>query len=264
MRVLLIDDEETIRKGTRYLLQQLDMAVEVVGEAEDGEEGINKIKLLKPDVAFIDIRMPVMTGLELMKKVHEQQLSSISKYVMLTAYSDFEYAQTALRYGAHDYLLKPLSTVALQDLLQRLFPGKDEGPALPSDIGKLRTDAYIHEHRIKHELVIQMLHYVGANYMKDWQLTELAEFLHVNPVYASNLFKKVTSVTFISYVQQFRIQIAKELLQSQDYKIHEVAYLVGFNNVTYFGRVFKTCTGITPAEYMKKLHKRNQGSQPEG
>lgn len=251
MRILLIDDEETIRKGAILLMQQLERDIQIVGEAEDGEEGLEKLQLLKPDVALIDIRMPMKNGLELMKEACEQRISPSTKYVIVTAHSEFEYAQTALRYGVCDFLLKPLSVGTLNELFERLSPPAQAAEAVPASIGLTRCREFLESRQIKHELVSQLVHYVGANYMKDIQLGEVAERLNVSPVYASNVFKKVTGTTFISFLQQFRVDLAKALLASGEYKIGEVAYMVGYGNLTYFSRVFKALEGMTPGDYAR-------------
>ncbi|TBL76267.1 response regulator transcription factor [Paenibacillus thalictri] len=254
MRLLLIDDEEMIRKGTALLLQQLEMDIQIVGEAEDGEEGLDKLRLLAPDVALIDIRMPMKNGLELMKEVYEQRLSPATKYVILTAHSEFEYAQTAMRYGACDFLLKPLSVGALQELFARIAPAAEENKAVPANIGVTRSREFLESKQIKHELVSQLIQYIGMNYMKDIQLNDVADHFNVSPVYASNVFKKVTGTTFISYLQQFRVELAKALLASGEYKISEVAYMVGYGNLTYFSRVFKSVEGVTPGDFLRSQH----------
>lgn len=255
MRVLLVDDEDTIRNGIIYLLQQLDCPVKVVGEADDGIEGFEKLRLLQPDIALIDIRMPLKNGLELMKDAYHQRVSPKTKFVIVTAHSEFEYAQTAIRYGVYDFLLKPLSVGTLSELFERLLPKDSEHEKVPSDIGTLKCRTFIESKQIKQDLVIRMLEYIGMNYMKDIRLLETAAIFKVTPVYASNLFKKTTGVTFISYIQQLRIEIAKQLLATGEYKINEVSFFVGYSNLTYFGRVFRAVTGLTPNDYVREAQK---------
>lgn len=251
MRILIIDDEETIRRGTQLLLQQLARDIKIVGEAEDGEEGLEKIRLLRPDVALVDIRMPLLDGLEMVRLVRERKLAPETKCVIVTAHSEFDYAQKAVRYGVRDFLLKPLDTAALEELFDRLEPAA-EPAGLPNDLGRRWIEHYIRDNRIGHETVVGILREMGNHYMKEIALSELAEPFRLSPVYAGQLFKKATGTNYVSLLHDLRIDIAKTILQHYDYKIHEIAYMVGFNDLTYFGRVFKAKTGLTPNEFARK------------
>ncbi len=125
-RVLIVDDERFIR---RSLINRIDWSrygMEVVGEAGDGRSAFELLPSLKPDVIFADIRMPVMDGLELAALVQEEY--SGIYVILVTAYSDFEYARRGIACGVFDYVLKPLKPEALDGTLARLLPllEKDE------------------------------------------------------------------------------------------------------------------------------------------
>ena len=104
-RVLLVEDEEIIRKGIRYSVPWEEYGCSVVAEAENGAVGEEKIAELRPDIVITDITMPVKSGLEMITDTREEY-----KYIaiILTGYSEFEYAQQAIRNGVSDYVLKPL------------------------------------------------------------------------------------------------------------------------------------------------------------
>ncbi len=251
MRVLLVDDEEMIRKGTIYLLQQMERKVHIVGEAEDGEEGLTKLKLLRPEVAFIDIRMPLIDGLNMVRLWKEKGISPQTRCVILTAYSEFDYAQTALRYGVFDFLLKPLNVQKLEELFEHIEKDAHSAKPLDSDIGVKYVNHYLERHPVDSELIVQIIKYIGNNYMKELKLAHLAEKHRVSAVHISQLFKKATGENIMSFLQDMRIALAKQIMGEYRCKIHEIAYMVGFNDLTYFGRVFKAKTGLTPKEYTK-------------
>lgn len=104
-RVLLVEDEEIIRKGIRYSVPWEECGCSVVGEAENGAAGEEKIAELQPDIVITDITMPVKNGLEMIADTREK-FNYIA--IILTGYSEFEYAQQAIRNGVSDYVLKPL------------------------------------------------------------------------------------------------------------------------------------------------------------
>lgn len=105
-KYLIVDDEKSHRDGFSKLLN-IFFPEDIVLEAEDGIEAIKIIEVIGCDIIFTDIKMPHMSGLELLKKIKEK-FPAIS-VVMISGYDEFEYAQTAIKYGAADYLLKPVS-----------------------------------------------------------------------------------------------------------------------------------------------------------
>lgn len=250
MRIVLIDDEDVIRKGMIYLLEQLDMDITVVAEARNGQDGLNKIELLQPDYAFIDIRMPVMDGLQLVQELHERKISPKTKSVIITAHSEFEFAQKAVRYGVSDFLLKPLDEEVLLDLFLRLGALKQAEPVITATIGVDLIRQIISRKQVTNPVIIEMMLYIGKNYMKSLKLSDLADAFHVTPSYISSLFKKTLDENFVNFLNDIRIELSKRSLEQGQYKINEIAFMVGYNNITYFDRVFKTRTSMTPNEYM--------------
>lgn len=118
MKVLIADDEKWIRSTLRSMLDELNMRIDIVGEAKDGEELIRLAGQYRPDVAFVDIRMPRLDGLN---AIHSgRQLSPHTQWIILSGYSEFSYAREALQLGASDYLLKPLSPEDLAACLDKV------------------------------------------------------------------------------------------------------------------------------------------------
>ena len=116
--VLIVDDEYLLRSLIRRSIPWAQVGMEPVGEAGDGEEALDFIRAHHPQVALVDINMPIMNGLELAQKVREEKLDT--NIVFLTGYRDFEYAKQAVTYQAFDYLLKPLSVEDTVAVLSRL------------------------------------------------------------------------------------------------------------------------------------------------
>jgi len=106
MRIIIVEDEIKIRSGMAKMIESQTGHV-VIGEAGDGVEGLEMILRFKPDLVITDIRMPKMNGLEMIKEMSERGF--LVNTVILSGYSEFEYAQQAIRYHVTDYLLKPLA-----------------------------------------------------------------------------------------------------------------------------------------------------------
>lgn len=114
MRILIVEDEAKIRKGIANLIEHHTEHL-VIGEARDGIEGKEMALLYRPDLIITDIRMPGIDGLEMIRLLKEE--SDAWKFVILSGYSEFEYAKKALRYGVEDYLVKPLAPEDITGLL---------------------------------------------------------------------------------------------------------------------------------------------------
>jgi len=121
MRILIVDDEQEIRNGIRHLLNGSTLAdrLQVVGTASDGQEALNAVSSGPVDLIITDIRMPGMGGLELIRCVRAAHPSIA--FVILSGYDDFAYAREAMRYGALDYLLKPVEERELLGIVERLI-----------------------------------------------------------------------------------------------------------------------------------------------
>ena len=106
MRILIVEDEIKIRTGMARLISA-HTSHTIIGEAKNGKEGLEMAMRLHPELIISDIRMPEMDGLEMMEALDREGISC--HRVVLSGYSEFEYARKAMRYGVEDYLLKPLA-----------------------------------------------------------------------------------------------------------------------------------------------------------
>ena len=116
-KTLLIDDERLAREELKSLLKEYH-EIEIIDEAKNGEEGIQKIKELKPDLIFLDINMPGINGFDMIK-----QLEEIPRVIFVTAYD--EYALKAFEVNALDYILKPVDPERLREAIQKLTTEDD-------------------------------------------------------------------------------------------------------------------------------------------
>lgn len=121
-KVMLVDDEMFTRQGMRALIDWETFGFQIIGEADNGEDALILIRDIKPDLVVTDIRMPVMDGLGLIKHTIEEN-DWLPRFIIISGYSDFNYAQRAVRYGVFDFILKPIDEVELVEALKRL---KDE------------------------------------------------------------------------------------------------------------------------------------------
>ncbi|MDR0974191.1 MAG: response regulator [Ruminococcus sp.] len=116
--VMLVDDEKTVRSGLRMMIPWDELGLKVIGESGDGDEGLEKLLTLSPDIVIADIRMPGMSGLDMLEEAKKRGF--LGKAVILSGYSDFSYAQSAIALGVKKFILKPVDEDELIAELNRL------------------------------------------------------------------------------------------------------------------------------------------------
>ena len=122
--VYIADDEAAIREGIKYILDWEELGFTVCGEAGNGEDALEDILRLHPSLVVIDMRMPNLSGLEVIEKAKEQGYSGA--FVILSGYSDFKYAQGAMKYGVKYYLTKPLDEEELELVVKEVYAAIQE------------------------------------------------------------------------------------------------------------------------------------------
>lgn len=254
-KVLIADDEAVVRRGIVNGIDWAALGCIVVGEAANGLEGIEVSQQNAPDLIITDVRMPQMDGLSMMTELRRR--GSRAHVIVLTAYSDFEYARKAIGFGAEEYLLKPFDNEELIRAVNKVLENERrwngstsrdgaevsgsqaEGTALPevSVAGKSR-------------LVRDAVQYIAENYARhDLGISAIAEALEVSEGHLSHAFKKETGYTVGNYLTLYRMRKAVALLlEGRTNRIYEVASAVGYRDVTYFSNVFKKYIGKAPTE----------------
>ena len=135
-RILLVDDEEEVRKAIIRNIEWEKLGFQMAQDAENGEDALEKIEQLKPDVIMTDIRMPYMDGLTLTKRIRQKYPSM--KILIFSGYDDFEYAQQAIKLNVTEYILKPVNVEELTEILNRVRENLDEEIEQRRDINLLR------------------------------------------------------------------------------------------------------------------------------
>ena len=245
IRVLMVDDEPLVRRGIVAGVDWAALGCEVVGEAQSGEEGLELARRLKPELIITDIRMPKMDGIAMMQELRRR--GSRAHVIMLTAYSDFDYARSALQFGADDYLLKPFQDKELVAAIERIHRKEQEksGLSVSDELPLAKGD--------KSRYVLEAMEYISEHYAESSiNITEIAQHLGVSEGHLSHVFKKETKYTVVGYLTQYRIHMAMKLLRDSRCKVYEVAGMVGYKDVAYFGSTFKKLTGLAPSEYQDR------------
>lgn len=256
--VLLVEDEDIIRRGIRNSVPWEEYGCTVAGEARNGEEGAALIKELLPDIVITDINMPVVDGLSMVSSTKEEFGYAA---IILTGYSDFEYAREAIRSGVSYYVLKPVSMDEMRAALKRALMElkhlelirKQEAKLQELKDTSLLTGAG--SGNTTDPLAARILEFIYENYEKKLTLTDLEDSLHYSERHLNQRFKKAVGTTVIEYLNRYRIQKSLTLLREGKVPVSEIGWRCGIGDYKYFNYVFKKYMGCSPKEYQTSVRK---------
>ena len=237
LRVLLVDDEIMIREGFKKLFDWETHGCTVAGEAADGMEALAKIDSLNPDIVIMDINIPIMNGLKVIKMSRIKHPDTA--FIIVSGYDDFSYCREALRLKITDYILKPVNY-------------EEFGTCIDNLKISMYMENVSQEPEEQEERVINgITRFMQEHLAEEISLSVLSEEFHMNPQYISQLFKNEIGVGFLAYLTSIRMEKAKKLLLSTSLSIGEVAEQSGYGDYRVFTKVFKKSEGITPSQYRR-------------
>jgi two-component system response regulator YesN len=245
-KVIIVDDEHIIVEGLSKGIDWAKYNCEVVGTAGSGEEGMELIRELSPDILFTDICMGEMDGLTMVAGIRSEFPNL--QVTILTGYRDFEYAQRAIRLGASRFLLKPSKMEELIEAIGGMTAKLDLiKPGGAPDEGDEETDAAASSY-----VVTRALNYMEKNYKEKLRLVDVAEKCFVSQWHLSKLLNKYEGIGFSDALNRIRVKKAEELLMDPTLRVSDIAEMVGFIDMAHFSRVFKKWAGCSANEYRNK------------
>lgn len=224
IRAVICDDEKATLNIVRHFIESRNLLIEIVATAENGRDALRLIQREKPDLVFIDIRMPYLNGFEVITQIKD------SKVIVITAYDSFEYAQKALRLGAADILSKPIDFEQLEQAIVRAVGWNYTG----------------------NETVDKILAYICEHYNEQIELNTLSEITYCTASHIARIFKKHTGMTIISYIHKVRIQKSVQLIEEKKLAVKEAAEAVGYQSLNHYYKYFNFYMGMPPAAYIKR------------
>lgn len=245
-RVIVVEDEERILNNIAKKIEESNLDFKVVGKALTGKQALILVEELTPDVIFTDIKMPVMDGLELIEQLYFKY--PYIKIVIISGYADFEYAQKAIVYDVKGYLLKPVDTEALVEILNKLRL------ILDAEKKSLRERfSFPRELRTPEEIVSVVREFIKENYTENINMNFIAERFNYSSSYLSRLFTQYTGISPYKYLIELRINRAKYLLLNhKELSIKQIGEMIGYPDQGYFSRIFKRITGKSPQEFREE------------
>ena len=183
-KIIIVEDEEIIRNGLAISFDWMDYGCNIVGLAKDGKEGLDMILELNPDIVISDIKMPKMTGIEMIQNAKKQGKDFFS--IILTSYAEFGYAKSAIEFGASGYLLKPVDEDELVELLK----------SITDKINKKNRQKKIEE-SVKDKIIKKAISYLEKTDLMIYEISCKVGFSDYK--YFCTVFKKYTSLSPSEY-----------------------------------------------------------------
>lgn len=243
--LLLVEDNEDFRFYLKDNLKQ----TYAIAEARNGKEGLQRALSLLPDLIVSDIMMPELNGIELCKKLKNDQRTSHIPVILLTARTAEEQKMEGFESGANDYVTKPFNFEILQSRIRNLIAQREAfQKAFHKHIEVKAGDIQITS--LDEKLIQKAIKVVEENLSNpDFSVEEFSRDLGMSRVH---LYKKLLALTGkspIEFIRSIRLQRAAQLLEKSQLTVSEIAYQVGFNNPKYFSKYFKDEFKVLPSAY---------------
>ena len=273
--MLLVEDNQELREFLRSIFSPMYRVV----EAADGKEGASKALKYLPDIIISDVMMPEKDGIEMTRELRADMTTSHIPIILLTAKTTIESKLEGLEYGADDYITKPFSATYLQARVENLLmqrkklqsfyrdslmhinisTGQEEVPVatdMPSaeeDVSETpptTLEMSPNDRKFMDKLVELMEQNMdNGELVVDDLVRELA-------VSRSVFFKKLKTLTGlapIEFIKEMRIKRATQLIETGEFNMTQISYMVGINDPRYFSKCFKAQVGMTPTEYRDRV-----------
>ncbi len=235
--IIIVDDEHDIRHGLERYFPWQSVGFEVTGTFANGRDALEFVRHNPTDVAFCDILMRGMNGIEFAESVQREQIPLT--IVFLSAHRDFEFAQHALRLGVRRYVVKPTRYEELVRTFSELKSELDERTA-EKTVVRATSD----------EVVDAVRRYCDKN-LSTACLEGAARHVGMNPHYLSRLFKEHTEANFSTYLTEARMDRAAAMLRSTGLPTYVIGNELGYSNANTFSRRFRQWFGVSPREYRR-------------
>jgi signal transduction histidine kinase/DNA-binding response OmpR family regulator/ligand-binding sensor domain-containing protein len=250
---LIVEDDPELRAFIVSVLEK-DYTIHV---ADNGIEGNLKAAELSPDFIISDIMMPHMDGIEMLKLIRNNFAISHIPVILLSAKTAIESKLEGMEYGADDYITKPFNVSFLQARVKNVLQQRLRLQNLYStgNMTEISEEEPLQISNKDHKFMFQVIKLVKENMSKsDFSVDELGRLMCMSRASFFNKLKSITGVSPVVFIRDMRLNEAAELIKNEDLLIKEICFEVGFNDLKYFGKCFRTKFNQTPAEY-RRLHR---------
>ena len=288
-KLLIADDERIECRTLERMISKRFPCLQLLPCVYDGISLIKSIEAYSPDIVIADINMPGLSGLDAIEIMRERQHDI--QVIINTAYSDFVFAQRALKCGAFDYVVKPINKDSILHAVERVCVQLDKqrgivGDAPPyqqEDIDaavtrkqqtarqpadgaaglreQSRIEEFVHDRVFvdtdraerKNVHIKKAMAYIRNYYMKDIALEDVAQECGISSFYMSRMFKQMLDINYVALLTNVRLESALRMLEKGNMSNSDIAKAVGYSSVSYFHKVFKRKTDMTLGDYREAI-----------
>lgn len=254
-KVVIIDDEPIIVEGLSRMIPWEQYGCKIIDTANDGTEGMEVIRNIKPHMVLTDIAMPDLDGLTMLAGL-KSEFPNL-EISILTGYRNFDYAQRAIRLGVTRFLLKPSNMDEIIEAIEAMT-AKLKKKNISFEKDYIDKEAEENEDLTEQSpasnfIVKNAMNYIKNNYSQKLTLAEVAEKTYISQWHLSKLLNRVTGQNFSEILNSIRIEEAEKLLKDPTLRIGDIAEKVGFVDLAHFSRVFKKIKKISANEYRNQM-----------
>ena len=244
--VLIVEDELLEQEFLKSVVQDELQPEDTLLVCESGVEAVNLAKQHRPDLIIMDVRIPELDGISAIEEIRKFLPNACIS--VLSAYSDFSYAQKAVSLRVFEYMLKPIKPTDFKQVFCRMLSSVKNAP-VPVEVKPEEKEP---EPKVERQYFIEeSLKYIKEHFKERLTLETVASKVFVNPKYFSHVFKREMGVAFTEYVIGLKIEYACKLLETTNYHAYRISIECGFSDPSYFNRVFCSQMNMTPQTYRK-------------
>ncbi len=248
-KIMIVDDEEEIRE---YINQEL-QSTYTTATCVNGNDALLQLNDFKPDLIISDIMMPEMDGISLCKKIKGHIETSHIPVILLTALSKDEDKAEGIDTGADMYFVKPFNSQILKKTIANLLENRRK---IHQQLQAQNGNGYNVDHiklKSNDEILMQKVMSIVKENISNSELNVemLADGVGISRVHMHRKLKEITNLSARDFIKNIRMKQAAYILTTKKVNISEVAYAVGYSNLSHFSNSFKSYYGISPKEYIK-------------
>ncbi len=245
--ILLVEDNSELRN---YLQEELNTSYTII-TAKDGVQGLKKAKSKAPDIIISDVMMPEMDGLELCRHIKKTKELCHIPVIILTAKNTQIHKIEGLEHGADDYIAKPFNLTELKTRIKNIIHNRNliqqkfNNSEFSKKLHEVKINSY-DEKLMANIIKITKDQFDKSNFTVDYLSSEVG----LSRVHLTRKLKALTGMPPAEFIKDFRMKQAIKMLQKGSFKVADIAYAVGYQDVQYFSKAFKAMYGKSPVKYI--------------
>ena len=214
--------------------------------AQNGQEGLEKTEAYLPDLIVCDIMMPGISGLEVCKRIKENDKTGNIPIIILSAWSLDDNRIAVYESGADAFIAKPFNPLILKTRIRTLLDRRK-----PTD----GSDRFLERKSLageQRDLLDHLQEYVEAHLQQEISIDDVASHLHMSRTKLYREFHRISDLSPADLINLFRLRKAAALMLDQRLSVSEAAFATGFSSASYFTKVFTKYYQMKPSEYIRK------------